>query len=196
MSAITTELALPVGDSELPARSLTLGALIAGVAGVTCVGALAAAYLSLRSGAPEWPPEGFEVDTFLGVMLTLTALMSATFAAWAPSADRRGQRRQAAAALSLAAFIGLCLLNGVWYIGTRLELGAASSPFATINYALLGVTGVLIGAGVAGLIAALMKVGGRQTGPGFTGVVQAAVWFWQFALLGWIVTWVALFLVK
>lgn len=196
MSTFDTALALPVGDTALPARSLKLGALLAGVAGLMYSGALAAAYVGLRSHAEEWPPEGFEVDAFLGVMLTLTALMSATFAAWALSADRLGQRRQAAAALTLAAFIGLCLVNGIWYLGTQVDLGAASSVYATMTYALLGGVGVLLTGGVIGLLAALAKVGGRQTGPAFPGIVQAAVWFWQLALVAWIVIWTTLFLVK
>lgn len=196
MSAMDATLALPAGDTALPARSLKLGALAAGVAGLMLTGALSAAYLGLRSHASEWPPEGFEVDAFLGVMLTLTAVMTATFAAWGLSADGRGQRRQAAAALTLAAFIGLCLLNGVWYLGTRVDLRAASSPFATMTYALLGAIGALIATGVVGLLAAVAKVGGRQTGPGFPGVVQAAVWFWQLTLTAWIVVWATLFLVK
>ena len=196
MSAMDLSLALPAGDTSLPARSLKLGALLAGVAGLMLTGALSAAYLALRGQAGEWPPEGFEVDAFLGAMLTLTALMTSTFAAWALSADGRGQRRQAAAALTLAAFVGLCLLNGVWYLGTRIDLGAASSAFATMNYALLGAVGVLLGAGLVGLLAAAAKVGGRQTGLAFPGVVQAAVWFWQLTLAAWIVVWATLFLVK
>jgi cytochrome c oxidase subunit 3 len=193
---LESTLALPSGDSSLPSRSLKLGGLAAGVAGLMLSVALAAAYLGVRSGAAEWPPEGFKVDAFLGVMLTLTALMAASFAGWALWADARGQRRQAAAALTLAAFVGLCLLNGVWYLGTRIDLGAASSPYATMTYALLGGVGVLLAAGVIGLLAALAKVGGRQTGPGFLGVVQAAVWFWLLTLTAWIVVWTTLFLVK
>ncbi len=196
MSTMDVTLALPAGDTALPARSLKLGALAAGVAGLMLTGALCAAYLGLRSHAAEWPPEGFEVDAFLGVMLTLTALLTSTFAAWALSADGRGQRRQAAAALTLAAFVGLCLLNGVWYLGIRVDLGAASSAFATMTYALLGAIGVLLGTGVVGLLAAVAKVGGRQSGPAFPGVVQGAVWFWQLTLAAWIVVWATLFLVK
>ena len=196
MSAVESTLALPSGDTALPGRALKLGGLAAGVAGLMLTGALSAAYLSLRDHAAEWPPEGFEVDAFLGVMLTLTALMTSTFAAWALSADGRGERRQAAAALTLAAFVGLCLLNGVWYLGTRLELGAASSAYATMTYAMLGAVGVLLAAGVVGLLAAVAKVGGRQTGPAFPGAVQASVWFWQLTLAAWIVVWATLFLVK
>lgn len=196
MIALDTTLALPSGDSALPSRALKLGGLAGGVAGLMLSGALSAAYLGVRDHAADWPPEGFEVDSFLGVMLTLTALMTATFAAWALWADARGQRRQAAAALTLAAFVGLCLLNGVWYLGTRIDLGAASSPFATVTYALLGGVGVLLAAGILGLVAAAAKVGGRQTGPGFLGAVQAAVWFWLLTLTAWIVVWTTLFLVK
>lgn len=196
MTAVDSVLALPAGDTALPARSLKLGGLAGGVAGLMLTGALSAAYLGVRSQAGEWPPEGFEVDAFLGVMLTLTALMTSTFAAWGLSADARGQRRQAAAALTLAAFIGLCLLNGVWYLGTQVGLGAASSPYATMTYALLGAIGVLLAAGAIGLLAAVAKVGGRQTGPAFLGVVQGAVWFWQLTLGAWIIVWATLFLVK
>ena len=196
MSTTVTPLALPVGDSALPSRSLTLGGLAAGAAGLAMVGALSAAYIGLRSAAEEWPPEGFEVAGFSGVMLTLTALMTATFAAWAPLADGRGERRQAAAALSLAAFIGLCLVNGIWYVGTQLDLGAASSSFATIAYALLGGVGTFLAAGVVGLAAALAKVLGRQTGPGYPGIVRAAVYFWQLSLAGWIIVWATMFLLK
>mgnify|MGYP000501125369 CR=1 FL=1 len=196
VGTVDVALALPAGDTTLPAHSLKLGALAAGAAGLMLTGALSAAYLGMRSQSAEWPPEGFEVDAFLGVVLTLTAVLTATFGAWALSADGRGQRRQAAAALTLAAFVGLCLVNGVWYLGSRVDLGAASSPFATTTYALLGAIGVVLAAGVVGLLAAVAKVGGRQTGPAFPGVVQAAVWFWQLALAGWIVVWATLFLVK
>ena len=196
MSTTVTPLALPVGDSAPPSRSLTLGGLAAGAAGLAMVGALSAAYIGLRSAAEEWPPEGFEVPGFSGVMLTLTALMTATFAAWAPLADGRGERRQAAAGLSLAAFIGLCLVNGIWYVGTQLDLGAASSSFATIAYALLGGVGTFLAAGVVGLAAALAKVLGRQTGPSYPGIVRAAVYFWQLGLAGWIIVWATMFLLK
>lgn len=196
MSSMTAPLALPAGDSELPARSLSLGALAAGAAGLAMTGALAAAYIGLRSAAEEWRPEGFEIAAFSGVMLTLTALMTATFAAWALIADGRGERRQAAAALSLSAFIGLCLVNGIWYVGTQFDLGAASSAFATISYALLAGIVAFLGAGVIGLCVALAKVLGRQTGPAYAGVVRAAVWFWELALVGWIVVWATMFLLK
>ncbi|MBW3537745.1 MAG: hypothetical protein KY395_08310 [Actinobacteria bacterium] len=196
MSATTTPLALPAGDSELPARSVTLGGLAAGAAGLALIGSLAAAYIGLRSAAEEWPPEGFEVAAFSGVMLTLTALMTATFAGWGAIADGRGERRQAAAGLSLAAFVGLCLINGIWFVGTQLDLGAASSAFATINYALLAGAIAFLGAGLVGLLAALFKVLGRQTGPAYTGVVRAAVWFWELALVGWLVVWATVFLLK
>lgn len=196
MSAIDTTLALPAGDTALPARSLKLGALTGGVAGVMLTVAMSAAYIGLRSHAGEWPPEGFEVDAFLGAMLTITALLASTFAAWGLSADGRGQRRQAAAALTLTAFVGLCLLNGIWYLGTRLDLGAGSSAYATMSYALLGGVGVLLAAGIIGLLAAVAKVGGRQSGPAFPGVVQAAAWFWHLTVVAWIVVYATLFLVK
>lgn len=189
-------LALPTGDRSLPARSLVLGAVAFGAAGIALVGALAAAYLGLRAGAEPWLPEEFKVDGFLGVMLTLTAIMSMPFAIWAVVADGKGLRRQASAALALAAFVGFCLLNGIWYLGTTLEFGAASSAYATVNYALLGAIGAFVGAALVGLIGALAKVGGRQTGPQFSGVVKAAAWLWMTSQAGWIIVWSILFLVK
>lgn len=196
MSTVTPSLALPSGDRELPARALVLGHLAAGAAGFALIGALCGAYLGLRAGAAEWLPAEFEIDGFLGVMLTLTAFMSAPFAFWAVIADGRGLRRQASTALSLTAFIGLCLLNGVWYLGTQLELGATSSVYATVSYALLGAISAFLAGGLIALFVALAKVGGRQTGPGHVGLVQGAAWLWMIALLGWIAVWSILFLVK
>ncbi len=196
MSTTTTPLALPVGDRELPAHSLVLGHLATGAAGFALVGTLCAAYLGLRAGAAEWIPPEIEIDGFLGVMLTLTAVMSAPFAFWAVIADSRGLRRQASTALSLTAFVGLCLLNGVWYLGTQLELGAGSSAYATVNYALLGGVGAFLAVALISLFVALAKVGGRQSGPVHGGVVQGAAWLWILALLGWVAVWATLFLVK
>lgn len=201
MSTMTTQsgaanLALPVGDRSLPARSLVLGAVAAGAAGISLVGALAAAYIGLRAGAAAWLPADYKVDGFLGVMLTLTAVMSMPFAIWAVGADARGLRRQASTALALTAFVGFCLLNGIWYFGTQLGLGAASSAFATANYALLGGIGAFVGIALVGLLAALAKVGGRQTGPHFSGAVKAAAWLWMTSQAGWIIVWSTLFLLK
>jgi heme/copper-type cytochrome/quinol oxidase subunit 3 len=196
IAGTATPLALPAGDRELPARSMVLGALVAGAAGHALIFTLAAAYLGLRAASGSWLPDDFEIDGFLGVMLTLTAVMSAPFAIWALVSDARGQRRQASTALSLTAFVGICLLNGIWYYGAELGLGAASSTYAAATYAFLGVIGAFVAAGVIGLLAALAKVAGRQTGPIFPGVVRAACWFWMTALVAWLVVWSVLFLVK
>ena len=155
------------------------------VAGVMFVATLIAVFEALSFRA-HVPPQGVHLDEYLGVISSLTLLLSAVTMAWAVAALRRGERRQTLTALGVTILFGIAHLNLAWYLATKLGFGVASSPFATAFYALLGTGIILVAAGLLVLVGAVAKVAGSQL-TAFEGEAMRMVsWYWYFAVAAWV----------
>ena len=111
----TTMLGLPPGDRDRPVHSLTVATLMAGIAELSLVGALVAAYLNVRGLLSPWPPKGVDLDNYLGTMLFITVLLSVVTAEWAVFALKRDNRRQAMNATGITIGLGVAFVNLLWY---------------------------------------------------------------------------------
>jgi heme/copper-type cytochrome/quinol oxidase subunit 3 len=192
----TTQLALPAADRSRPRAVLTLGSLLAGAASLMAFAGLAAAYINVRHLAGGWPPEGVEVDNYLGTILVITALMSSAMVEWGAVAARRGLRRQAMAALALSILMASAHANAVWYLGTRLGFPVTEHAYGALAYAMVGLSLINALAGLVLIAAAWGKVAGRQSSGPFDEVVRSAAWYWQFVVAGWVIVYATLFLLK
>ena len=192
----TTMLALPSGERARPRHLLPLGALLAGAGSFMAFAGLIGAYVVVRDSASTWPPKDVHVDNYLGAILVITAVMASAVVEWGAVSARRGQQRQAMGGLGLALLFGLAFLNGVWYLAQQLDFGAARDAYATLVYALVGLTAVNIVVGLGLLLGAFAKGAGRQQGPGADQVVRAAAWYWQSVVVAWIAVYATLFLLK
>ena len=127
--------ALPSGAPPRPRNVATLGVLILATGGVMAFAALVAAYRALQHAGPL-PPKGVKLDNYLGVMATLTMLLSVPLVEWGWTAVRREQRRQAITALGLTIAMGVAFIDLDWYLVSRLGFGVAT-PYGTVFYAMV-----------------------------------------------------------
>ncbi|MBJ83415.1 MAG: hypothetical protein CL462_10985 [Acidimicrobiaceae bacterium] len=130
------------------------------------------------------------------VYALLTLVASMVTAHWALWASRRRDSAHAWTAIATTIVLGLGFINMVMYSLNRmgLEIGAGeyqNLAFATTGLALAIVVVGLLYIGLMGL----RSLGGSVGQQGST-ALGAAVFFWDFAVLAWAVTWYTVYVVK
>jgi cytochrome c oxidase subunit I+III len=178
-------LALPAAGRGRPRHLVTLGTLVIDAAGSLVFAALIAAYFALRGSTKVFPPQGVHLDEYLGVVATLTLILSAFLVEWSCAALRRGQRRQTLWALGLTIGMGAAFVNLEWYLVTRLGFGPASHPYGTLFYVMVVLAGVNAFVGILVLIGALARVLGGQISAAEPDRLRAAAWNWHFVVAAW-----------
>lgn len=196
MSAAPTMLGLPAGDVDRPSHALSVATLMAGVAELSLVGALVAAYLNVRGLLSPWPPEGVDLDNYLGTMLFITVWLSVITAEWAVFALKRGNRKQALNAIGITIGLGVAFVNLLWYTGTQFHFGPADHTYAVIAYAMLIAVGVIAVVGMAFLLVALARISGGQVTPRNPSVLRAAAWHWHVVVVAWSLAFLALYVLQ
>jgi heme/copper-type cytochrome/quinol oxidase subunit 3 len=187
-------LALPSGERARPRNLTTVGVLVAVVGSLMGFLALLAAYVNVSHFNKPWPPRGVRIQNYPGTMLTLTMLMALVTMEWAVYATRREQRGQSVSALLLTIGLGLAFLNLLWYFGRRIGFGPGESAFAVMFFALLVAAGSVAAIGVALLIGAFGRVLGRQYNGVDVDGLRATAWFWDFAVVAWVIVYATLWL--
>ena len=187
-------LALPSGERARPRNLTTVGVLVGVVGSLMGFLALLAAYVNVSHFNKPWPPKGARIQNYPGTMLTLTMLMALVTMEWAVYATRREQRGQAISALLLTIGFGLAFLNLLWYFGRRIGFGPGQSAFAVMFFALLVAAGSVAVIGVALLIGAFGRVLGRQYNGVDVDGLRATAWFWDFAVIAWVIVYATLWL--
>ncbi len=160
---------LPSGD-----RAMSVGTMLLVAADFVVLGAILAAYFSVKGSSQAWPPEGVEVGTYIPTVVTITAVLGSFAAQWALYAARRNDQRNVAIGFSLAAFFGLAVANAEWSALTEAGFGVASHPYGTFYFLLFGyhlvhvlaivpLMGLVAGRAVAGHFPASRVGGVRAT---------------------------------
>src|SRR5260370_32306339 len=75
---MTTPLALPPAGRTRPKNLINMATLVVVTGGTALFAVLIAAYVGVGHGSRVWPPSGVNIDEYMGNMLALTAIMSAT----------------------------------------------------------------------------------------------------------------------
>ena len=194
----TEMLALPSGAEPAPPRrqQVTVGVLVAVVAGAMLFGGLIAAYLVLRSTTGRWPPRGVRFDNYTATTLAVTLLMASITIEWAVSAVRNGQRGQALAGLGLTLGLGLAFLNAAWFLISKFNFRPAQHPYGTVAYALavLGALNGLVGVGFVLLTG--LRVVGHQVGEANRHLMRATALYWHFVTAAWAAVFYTLYVSK
>lgn len=198
MATESTPLALPAGGGSRESRVAQPMAALLGGAGVAAfTGALVAAYLTLRAGIGEWPPEDVEFDNYLGTTLTLTLLLSMLSLEWAVYAVRNSFRGQALTGLGITLGLGLAFLVGLWYlVDARIEYDAGAHAYAVIVFTMVLATATTVAAAGGWLLLSLLRVAGGQLSAANVELMRANAWFWHFVVVAWIAVWLAVFVTK
>lgn len=191
---MTAPLALPPGGRDRPRQLVVLGALLGVAAVVAGIGALLSAWVQVKGVNGVWPPADTpEVDNYPASMAVATVALMSVIVEWAAWAVRRGERRQAIAALATTIGLALAFLNLLWYFGSQLGFGPGESAYGSLLFALLVACGaVAVVAAGAGLVA-LGKTIARQADPAEPDSVRAAACLTHAATAAWAVTWLVVF---
>jgi cytochrome c oxidase subunit 3 len=190
--------ALPAGEGPLKAprrRGVSNVATALFVAGdfMVLFGLVAALY-ALRAQAFVWPGRGVSLGTYLPSMVAATIILSAVTIQWAVWAIRNNDQRTTLAALGLTIFLGFAILNGQWYELSQLKFDVAHTFYGTFVYVLTGYHMVHVVAGIAVLIAVLVRTTGGEFSDEDHDTITAATIFWQFVNVAGLVAYSVLFL--
>lgn len=188
----TAPLALPSGVVDGPRRLLSTGAYLAGIANVTVLGALFAAYIQVRHATPGWPLA--EIDNYLGGTLLVTVILSSFTAEWFSWGVRTSNRRQALVGGWMTLAFGLAFANLVWYALAQAGFGPGTSAYGTLFFAILGVSAAFAATGFGFMAFALLRLSANQISPSDTDGSRAASIYWHFVVLGWLVAGLAIYI--
>ena len=159
-------------------------------------GGLFGAYFALRAATSPWPPEGVELETVLAAIATaLLVLSSGTFHLGLVAArrDRMG---------GLRAWVALTLVLGVAFLGIQiydysaLSFEVSSNAYGTMYYAMTGLHGLHVAAGLVLLMLVLVRASRGVYRGGRTDGMHAVGYYWHFVDIVWIALFAVIYFVR
>lgn len=154
------------------------------------------AYLTFRSVAPSWPPEGVErLELLLPGINTVILIASSFVIHNAETAIKKNDVNGLRLWFGLTAIMGIIFLGGQLYEYYHLPFGLKDNLFASTFYVLTGFHGLHVTFGVL-LIAAVLwrslKTGHYTKDTRFG--IEAAEIYWHFVDIIWIILFILLYL--
>ncbi len=191
-------------DSHGGISNPVLGMLLFITSEVMFFGGLFAAYFSLRSNAPQWPPdnpathEAFQLAIlpFVGPATILLILSSVT-CQFAVRGIRRDDRTAFLRAMTVTVILGIIFLamqiTDYTLLGSE-GLTLASGTYGTTYYTLTGFHGAHVFGGVIMLVVILYRGMAGQFSARHYDAVEAASLYWHFVDVVWILLFSLLYL--
>lgn len=159
-------------------------------------GGLFAAYFALRAQTQPWPPEGVELDVArMAVSTALLVSSSVTYHASARAADRGnlgGMRSWMWVTIGLG--VGFCAIQVYDY--TTLPFEVSSNAYGTMFYAMTGIHGLHVLAGIVLMLVMLDRIAHGAYRDGNTDGLHAAGYYWHFVDVVWIGLFLVLFVLR
>ena len=187
------------GDPQRPRAQLVATGFACAACSMMMAGALGL-YMARRHASGPHPGhdwlDGLSVPNPQLVYALLTLVASMVTAHWALWASRRRDTAHAWTAILTTIVLGLGFINMVMYGLNRMGLEIGAGEYQNLAFATTGLalTIVVIGLLYMGLMG-LRSLGGSVGQQGST-ALGAAVFFWDFAVLAWAVTWYTVYVVK
>lgn len=159
-------------------------------------GGLFGAYFALRARTSPWPPEGAELETALAAVATaLLVASSGTF--------HLGLKEAAKGHIAgLRLWIGVTLALGTVFLGiqmydySRLSFEVSSHAYGTMYFAMTGLHGLHVLAGLALILVVLGRSAQGAYEVGRVDGVHAVGYYWHFVDVVWVGLFTALFVVR
>ncbi|MDX2256426.1 MAG: heme-copper oxidase subunit III [Pseudanabaenaceae cyanobacterium bins.39] len=157
---------------------------------------LFAAYLTFRSVATAWPPEGTpELELLLPGINTII-LVSSSFVIHQADAAIKENKVKSAQLWFLATFVmGAIFIAGQIYEYQHLEFGLTSNLFASTFYVLTGFHGlhVIIGLSLIATVLVRSLKSGHYSNTSHFGIEAASI-YWHFVDIVWIILFLLLYI--
>ena len=181
-------------------RSQLVGTGFAIAAGAMAVAGALGHYMARRHASGFDPGHdwlaGQSVPNPQLVYALITLLVSVVTAHWAVWASGRGERGHTWVGMALTLVMGLAFFNMVMFSLNRMELEIGSGEWATLAYAVTGLSLAILIVGMFYLGLMTLRSLGGSVGRDRSTPLGAAVFFWDFAVLAWAATWYVVYVVK
>jgi cytochrome c oxidase subunit III len=170
--------------------SSLLGMVLFIASEVMFFGGLFGAYFTIRSAAPEWPPEGTpHLETWYAAVLTTILVSSSVTMQFGVWAIRKNDSRKLILWLAVSLLLGATFLAGQAYeysqlIGEGMTL--SSGVFGSTFYTLTGFHGAHVAGGAAFILIVLLRARSRQFTDRYHDTVEMASYYWHFVDVVWI----------
>jgi cytochrome c oxidase subunit 3 len=148
---------------------------------------LFAAYFTVRAahGNP-WPPEGFEPELPIALVLLAILLTSSVTMEYSVRRIKAGDRTGLVRGLAVTLVLGLMFLLGQLYDYSTLGFGVSSGVYGTVFYTLTGFHGAHVFGGVVAIAVMLFRGMGGQFSARHHAAVEGISWYWHFVDAVWI----------
>jgi len=157
---------------------------------------LFAAYFTLRSHTPAWPPAGVELNVAQGALFTGVLIASSVTMHLAAGSAAAGDfikcRRWLAATIALAA----TFMANQAFEWSRLPFTVSSHRFGSAFFVMTGFHGLHVLGGMSAMGLLIAKLRMDTTGADAEGGVEAVSYYWHFVDVVWIVMFTVLFVVR
>jgi cytochrome c oxidase subunit III len=182
----------PASEHHKPGgiSSSLLGMVLFIASEVMFFGGLFGAYFTIRSAAPQWPPEGTpHLETWYAAVLTTILVSSSVTMQLGVWAIRRNDSRRLMLWLAVSLLLGLCFLAGqaneyrmLIEEGMTLSSGVFGSTFFTLT----GFHGAHVAGGAAFILIVLLRARSGQFTARYHDTVEMASYYWHFVDVVWL----------
>lgn len=163
---------------------------------VMLFGAFFTAYFFVRvvEEAPQWPPEGFHVPTFVAGINTAILLTSSFTMHWALQSIKRGSRAGLQAGLVLTLAMGLTFLLTQVLEYSRVGFAPKDTSFGSVFFGLTGLHGAHVAVGLTLLSVATVRAFRGHFTPEHHHGVEIPGIYWHFVDVMWIIVYATVYL--
>lgn len=156
---------------------------------------LFAAYFTLRSANPAWPPEDVELETVRTALATVVLVGSSFTLHVGVRAAEHGDRRTAIRWVLVTAGLGVVFLanQAAEYAAATFQI--ESHAYGSIFFLMTGFHGLHVVGGVVLMLVAVGVVAGRSRAP-TADVLGVTAYYWHFVDVVWVAMFSTVYLVR
>lgn len=159
-------------------------------------GGLFGAYFALRAQTSPWPPEGVELDTVLATIATATLVLSSVTFHLGLVAGRRGRLGATRVWVIVTLLLGVVFLSLQIVDWVSLPFEVSSHAYGTMYYAMTGMHGLHVLAGLLLMIVVLIRLAQGAYREGHVDGLHAVGYYWHFVDVVWVALFTVLFVVR
>jgi cytochrome c oxidase subunit 3 len=185
------DLAPPKGPSPL-----SVGVVVWLASELMFFAGLFAAYFTVRSGSPHWPPPGVELATGRTALATVVLVSSSFTMHAAVQAAKREDRRSAVRRLVLSILLGLVFIGNQAWEYTEAPFSISSHAYGSLFYLMTGFHGLHVIGGLLfmGVVSGVIGGSGSRAPAGET--VEVCGYYWHFVDVVWVAMFSTIYVLK
>jgi cytochrome c oxidase subunit 3 len=183
----TVDTETPLGYVQGRLDTTLIGVLLFITSEVMFFSGLFAAYFTVRAAHGDpWPPEGFEPELPIALVLLAILLTSSVTMENSVRRIKAGDRTGLVRGLTVTLVLGALFLLGQLYDYSTLGFGVSSGIYGTVFYTLTGFHGAHVFGGVIAIAVMLFRGMAGQFSARHHAAIEGVSWYWHFVDVVWI----------